>query len=263
MPIKSLSNPSFIRPAEIMGADIQRVLAAKSEEVADMIARAVGSKSGNALGEARKLVAKSYREAGLVDANRARLVRIMNLGASEVSDSAALKRQKKHLNVVLDNVAGVVQKSADRYLDRIVLNKVAKVIGKGGGKKEVRAVVQKSMGDAEHYWKNVSNTATSRVFHYGSMIAAQGSGLKYCTYHAVLDERTTDFCKSIDGKRITLSNAILKAEEVLTKSSDDMIDTDFWAVAAELGEKKSLAIVKNGLTLPPFHGHCRTTTWFT
>lgn len=263
MPVKLLSEPSFIRPAEIMGADIQAAFAAKTEEIADMIATGIKGRNGNILKEARTAVSKIYTDAGLEETNRARLIRITNRGADEVSDSSILKRQRAGIDAIIDNVGGAVQKSADRYLDRIVMKKVAKVVANGGSKEDVRVAVAKSMGDAEHYWKNVSNTATSRMFHYGSMLAAENSGLHYCTYVAVVDDRTTDFCRAIDGRRISLANAIVKAEAILNQSPDEMLDTDFWETANELVATGSNAIVTNGLTLPPFHGHCRTTTWFT
>ena len=262
MPIKKLSEPSFIRPAEIMGGDIQAALLVKAEEIASMIATGVGQRSGNILEEARAKVSKIYKKAGLPEANRARLVRIMNEGANEVSDADALRLARPRLNKILDNVEGAVQKSADRYLDRIVLKKVAKIIAAGGSKADVEISVIKSMGDAEAYWKNVSNTATSRMFHYGSMLAAQSSGLTKCEYHAVIDSVTTDFCRAIDGQVRSLANVIKKAEDALEQTSDEMLNTTFWAMAEQMGDEGSLALVSNGITLPPFHGHCRTTTQF-
>lgn len=227
-----------------------------------MIARGATSKRGNILKEAREKVAKIYKDDGLIEANKSRLVRIMNLGADEVSDSSALKGARPRLNTIIDNVEGAVRKSADRYLDRIVLKKVAKVMASGGSAADVEIAVIKSMADAEHYWKNVSNTATSRMFHYGGMLAAQSSGLTKCEYHAVLDERTTDFCRNIDGQVRSLANVIAKAEDALEQSSDEMLATNFWAVADQMADEGSTALISNGITLPPFHGHCRTTTHF-
>lgn len=261
MPYKSTENPAFIRTAEIMGSTIQTALSKKSDELADMIADGIKRKRKTPIKEAKAIMASIYKSEGLVEANRNRLVRVMNRGADEVSDAGVLKRHKA-LPSMLDNIGGVVQKSSDRYLDRIVMPKVVKVIANGGTDADVRATVKKSLDDAEHYWKNVSNTASSRVFHYGSMLAAEAAGLTKCTYLNPKDERSTEFCYSIDGKTITLANALLKAEDVMMQSADEMMESDYWQIATDLAAAGSTAIVKNGLTLPPFHGHCRTTTWF-
>lgn len=261
MPYKSTENPPFIRTAEIMGSSIQTALSKKSDELADLIAKGIKSKTKTPIKEAKAIMAAIYKDDGLVEANRNRLVRVMNRGADEVSSSAVLKRHKL-LPSMIDNIGGVVQKSSDRYLDRIVMPKVIKVVAGGGTPDDVRLAVKKAMDDAEHYWKNVSNTASSRVFHYGSMLAADAAGMRKCTYVNPKDERSTDFCYNIDGKTITLANALLKAEEVMLQKDEEMLESDYWQVAAELGATGSTAIVKNGLTLPPFHGHCRTTTWF-
>lgn len=261
MPHKSIENPTFIRTAEIMGSTIQTSFAKKADEVASLISEGIKRKRKTPIKEAKAIVSAIYKEDGLVEANRNRLLRIMNRGADEVSSSSVLKRVKG-LDSMLTNVGGVVQASSDRYLDRIVMPKVIKVIANGGSPEDVRLAVKKSMDDAEHYWKNVSNTAASRVFHYGSMLAADAAGLSKCTYHAVVDDRTTEFCKSIDGKTILLSNAILKAEDIMNQTAEEMLSSDYWQAVNDLAAAKSTAIVKNGLTLPPFHGHCRTTTWF-
>jgi SPP1 gp7 family putative phage head morphogenesis protein len=263
MPTKSLSEPSFIRVAEIMGSTIQTALSKKADDVADMVADGIKRKRKTPINEAKKLVQSIYDESGLVEANRKRLVRIMNRGADEVADSAILKRQGKQLGTIIDKLNGVVKRSADNYLDRIVMTKVAKKIANGGSPEDVRQVVKKSMDDAEHYWKNVSNTASSRIFHYGSMIAAQNAGLKKCTYHAVIDDATTDFCRAIDGKTVNLGVAIVKAETLLMQSEEDMMSSEFWDTVNGITRVSGASLLKNGLTLPPFHGHCRTTTWFT
>lgn len=261
MPYKSTENPPFIRTAEIMGSSIQTALSKKADELADMISDGIKRKRKTPINEAKAVMASLYKSEGLVEANRNRLVRVMNKGADEVSSASVLKRHAA-LPSMIDNIGGVVQKSSDRYLDRIVMPKVIKTLANGGTDADVRAVVKKSLDDAEHYWKNVSNTASSRVFHYGSMLAAEAAGMRKCTYVNPKDDRSTVFCYNIDGKTITLANALLKAEEVMLQSDEEMLDSDYWQVAAELGAAGSTAIVKNGLTLPPFHGHCRTTTWF-
>jgi hypothetical protein len=263
--IKSLSEPSFIRVGELMGKDISSAMATEADSVADMVAEGIRRKRKTPINEAKKLIKSIYADKELDEANRKRLVRVLRKGADEVSDSSLLKRQAARINRIVDNISGTVAKSSEMYLERIMLPKIAKMQANGSSAADIRASVKKWMEDSQHYWDNVANTAASRSFHYGSMLAAQGSGLSKMTYHAVIDDVTTDFCRAIDGKTVNLSVAITKAENVLMQPPSDMLSDGFWKAAQELVDNNSVTaanIMKSGLTLPPFHGHCRTTSMF-
>jgi hypothetical protein len=258
MPQRSIENPSFVRVGEIIGSTLNTAFAQRADEVATLVSK--GTKKS--LDAAAKIVSGIYKDDGLVKATRARLGKALNRGADEVADSGLLKPQRARTNLVLDNLSDVVQRSADNFLGRIILPKMARLNGGQATPDELFDFVKNQMENSEHYWTNVANTAASRGTNYGSMLAAQEAGLTKVTYVAIIDEVTTEFCLHIDGVTIQLAKAIDLAEDVLMQSPEDMMGGDYWETAKNMKRVTATGILRNGLTLPPFHGNCRTTTWF-
>lgn len=146
------------------------------------------------------------------------------------------------------------------------------------------------------YWDIVAASFAGRARSYGQVSAFAEAGIERYAVHAVLDERTTAFCRFMDGKEFVVRDAINLIERVASLQNPDQIkDAQPWGreginpdtgraglYVARGGERRWLATVERsgvgmrddpghftvhqdgrdlhgcGLSLPPYHGCCRT-----
>lgn len=110
------------------------------------------------------------------------------------------------------------------------------------------------------YWKNVASQASSRAYHYGMTRAGLQKGYSTYTLQAVVDDRTSDVCLSLNGKTFNLDTGVAHAERVALLDPDRMKDEAPWATLPMVEGKTEGQLARAGVLLPPFHfGGCRTT----
>ena len=151
------------------------------------------------------------------------------------------------------------------------------------------ALVQRS----EFYWDFIASSFTGRARSYGQISSLAEAGVAHYTIHAVLDERTTNFCRYMDSKTFTIESAVRLFEQADALQDPVDIkhlqpwgcegcrpDTDKAGLYVTIyGQRHWLADIERsgvgarddrgifvegrsliaGIQLPPFHGCCRTT----
>lgn len=109
-----------------------------------------------------------------------------------------------------------------------------------------------------------SSLHTSRLGTLG--FTAEADLLGYTDYmlNAQIDGRTSDFCRTINGKVFRVSDARSSIVEILKQDDIEDIKTlQPWpnqskASIASYAEMSSDELTAKGLHIPPFHPHCRT-----
>lgn len=117
-------------------------------------------------------------------------------------------------------------------------------------------------GDA--HLQLISSLHSSRLAVYGAVAEADALGIQTYKLQAVLDSRTSDYCRMIDGEEFDVAEAAYAIGSVLwADNPEDVKQLQPWpdqsaAGMAELQEMTREELVSRGYHIPPFHPHCRT-----
>lgn len=109
------------------------------------------------------------------------------------------------------------------------------------------------------HWRLVGNQAASRAYHYGLSRAGLADGYTGYTLKAVVDDRTTDICLSLNGKTFWLADGVDRVERVARMVPSRIREEAPWATFDDVDGRTSTELASAGIMMPPFHGNCRTT----
>lgn len=187
----------------------------------------------------------------------------MLVGGDTFSDRAIL-HQVAGKKATIKGFSNRVNYYADNYYERIVIPRLAKAYDPSKPpkqmRKELKALTRRLLKDNEAYWRNVTNSATSFSFHFGYLKAAEANNHTQLMYVAVLDERTTKFCRAIDGKVLKLAPVLDRLEEISEMDGEESAENyKYWKLADSLKKPTKSSMMKMGILVPPFHANCRTT----
>jgi len=153
-------------------------------------------------------------------------------------------------------------------------------VKEGLGRKDIGVQLQKYMlgekgvGGKQYLYDRVAATTTSRSRNWGSMYSLQEAGFEEYQIQAVMDERTSDICREMDGKvfKVALAmNTIQKALDSAPAEIEQLAPFPKWDAKRKdfyiapkgkplyLSGKSDKWLQGNGLSLPPYHPNCRTT----
>lgn len=110
----------------------------------------------------------------------------------------------------------------------------------------------------------IASLNSSRLATWGFTAEAEVLGMARYKLTAVLDGRTSKFCRFIDGKIFNVPEARRKVIEVLeVQNPEDLRVVQPWpkqtrAAMAEFAEMSSAELTERGLHIPPYHPYCRT-----
>lgn len=126
------------------------------------------------------------------------------------------------------------------------------------------------------YATNTLNTARS----YSSLSTMQNAGIDKFEIVNPLDNRTTAFCRSMDGKQLSVSNGMKKFDALMQAETIEDIEAINPFVRSEIvngkptgnyiigrgedqqvlsGNASIATIEDSGISAPPYHHRCRTT----
>ncbi len=110
------------------------------------------------------------------------------------------------------------------------------------------------------YWRVVANANASRAFHYGMLKAAQFQGFTGYKFVAILDERTSDICRELDGRSWHLADAVNLMDSLAGSDDPDAAKTIMpWVKVEDVRGLSNDALRDKGVMVPPLHGNCRST----
>jgi HK97 family phage portal protein len=92
--------------------------------------------------------------------------------------------------------------------------------------------VSKAVKDLGKVWQGgradtVARTETARAANEGAKMGYREAGVTKLRYTAVLDDRTTEICKALDGKIVGIEEKFLSAEEGFTDSKGNAVDLSY------------------------------------
>lgn len=169
----------------------------------------------------------------------------------------------------------------------------------GQGRDEIGQMLTEKLPDiwgkmGFNYARVVAANAVSRARSYSEVSSYASVGISYMEIVAMLDERTTDICRTLDGMVIEVQSAMAHQQQIagltnpkdirqvapfltektdkktgekhvnigksryatISRSGKGAVD-DRGAFARHISNKKMMA---NGVSMPPYHHNCRTMT---
>lgn len=110
------------------------------------------------------------------------------------------------------------------------------------------------------YWRVVANAAASRGYHWGYLKAAQARSFLGYTLVAVMDERTSDICRELNGRSFWVADALAVMEPAVMSDNPEAVKVAMpWLRAEDIKGLDADGLRALGCLVPPFHGNCRTT----
>jgi SPP1 gp7 family putative phage head morphogenesis protein len=182
---------------------------------------------------------------------------------------------------------------------RIVATGLEEGLGRDDIAESLEHVARAALVDrAPFYWETVASSFISQGRSYAQMSSYAEAGIQHYRIEAVLDERTTEICRYLDGKLFSVGDALRRFDRVeqlddpeaikqampwVRESTDpetgrtrlyvdgaagrtDLAEVTRSAMGTrdDRGDFRALvsdsALSDIGIGYPPYHGLCRTTT---
>lgn len=199
----------------------------------------------------------------------------MRVAAGGKKPLAQVGRYDTTMNRVTDLVCRSVEWNATVYTLNAAMQSIARA--EEAYKKEENETVKKAAAkrrfvrefvsfqdDGDDMLQLVSSLHTSRLATWGFTAEAEVLGVETYKLQAVLDGRTSEFCKLIHGKTFKVSDARRTVVEVLgIDNPDDAKQIQPWPrqSKAQISQYKGMSaeqLTALNLHIPPFHPGCRT-----
>jgi hypothetical protein len=142
----------------------------------------------------------------------------------------------------------------------------------GTSPRDLQDMLASQMGDrfsrSSSYWRGFATNVTTRARAFGLTEGAVRAGFTKGTISAIRDDITSEICRTLDGQTVLVSDMVKLREGITNAPNPDAIrEIAPWRTSAEevenvRGEIAATGNVPEGLSLPPYHFHCRTTVVF-
>ncbi|WKV32867.1 putative head morphogenesis protein [Vibrio phage vB_VhaS_R21Y] len=108
----------------------------------------------------------------------------------------------------------------------------------------------------------VSSLNTTRLVSYGFMNEAALVGIRAYRYNALIDVRTTDFCRHLDGRVFEITNQLDRLDrELRINDSDEIRNFAPFPRFDQIDEFRAMTneqLTARGWSYPPLHFYCRS-----
>jgi hypothetical protein len=163
-----------------------------------------------------------------------------------------------------------VESYYDKHISNALSRYVAEGMEQGLGRKEVgqriKGFFNKYTGvnfKPDSYWTGFAANGMNRARNFGLVQGYDELGIQYLEILAVMDERTSAICKNMNGKRIPVNAAVGQRDMLMAaQDPEDVKIISPWPKGVLVDQLKTMStdgLVAEGVIMPPYHFHCRTT----
>lgn len=232
---------------ELSEAEIETILAALGNDISVNMTNRTAT-------QMPKLFDDSYRLA-----KTTAIARFDALFSWNQIDSAAVDWLTKHHVYWIGNYY-------DRFLSQALADKVAEGMAAGLGREDIGQTLKTFFSDYEGvpvrpqtYWDGLAANGMNRSRNFGSISGYEDVGVTQFMIAAVLDNRTSEICRDMDGRIIDLGYATDQRDAMMAASDPEAVKTIApWPKLSDIAGKSTQEVVDQGVILPPYHFRCRT-----
>lgn len=188
---------------------------------------------------------------------------------SAMAGDAKIAGEFFRANVILDDMVKAAKYYTNNYFNRMVVPQLQAIVHEalltGQLDSTTYQAIRTVMSDrlkSVPYWRIVANAAASRSYHYGAIRAGQALGRRGYQIVAVLDTKTSDICRSMNGKQFWVADGVLQASRAAEAEDEAIKNVAPWLQPSEIIGLSNDELRQMGFIVPPFHGGCRSTIKF-
>lgn len=110
------------------------------------------------------------------------------------------------------------------------------------------------------YWQGYANHVVTRSRELGRVSAFERAEVEFAEVRAILDNRTTEVCRHMHGRRILVSE-LVTVRDALVENEDPTKVSEIapWPSAKQVSQSRTKDLPRGAL-MPPYHFNCRTRT---
>lgn len=219
-----------------------------------------------------------------VEATEVKLPPIFNKAYKAGKKVPFVKRRKSPIFTVVDETASNwlskhhlywIHGYYDKQLSQSLADAMAQGLQEGLGREAIGNKLKEFFEDypgvgvkPAAYWEGLAANGMSRARNFGQVQGYVDLQVKELRILAVIDERTSDICREMNGRVIRTIDAVEQRERLMSATMPEEVKTAApWftpdQIRAKLGRPEGALptqeIVGLGMTLPPYHFNCRTT----
>jgi hypothetical protein len=203
---------------------------------------------------------------GAIDAggNGAQSGVVQHVAGANVAEGTILE-DAPSAQKVLDGITSATKYYTNRYFNEVVVPGIQQQIanfihnGETPDMTAIREALDRRLKSVP-YWRVVANAAASRGYHYGYAKAGQMVGARSYRLVAVVDDRTSQICLSLDGRTFHIADAVNLMERAAQADNPAAVKSIMpWPKSSDkLDSMTNDELRDKGYLVPPFHGNCRT-----
>jgi SPP1 gp7 family putative phage head morphogenesis protein len=110
------------------------------------------------------------------------------------------------------------------------------------------------------YWRGMAANGMNRSRNVGMIQGYQEVGITMLEFMAVMDERTSDVCREMNGRRFPVATAADQRDKMMGAATPEQaIEYAPWPKIDDIKDLRTSEINAKGVVMPPLHYHCRST----
>lgn len=175
-----------------------------------------------------------------------------------------------HSTVLAEQVSaiarqGVIERGiAGRELAAMMRKQLERIYSLGPGAPSPLKIPDIYHGTADQYWSGLANNAAAMAQIFGRLSAYHDAELHTYVISAVMDERTCDLCRFMNGKEFSVRDGEALRDRILESDTpEEYKNVAGWIYlkqAKEIFSAKGIAgLAATSLALPTYHFLCRCT----
>lgn len=239
-------------------ADTERILDLVADGLGTQFPQSVADDLGGYLRDAYELSMVELVEAALADG----ILDVDDVG--DVAEWARAVFDTRALGWIEEHHSYWVGRHYDDALSAKVLDLVQLALSDGLSRRDMGVLFEAEMGEqfgrSLRYWENFANHATTRSQEFGRVDGYVAAGVTRYRIAAVMDERTSDVCRALNGKVFEVSDAVAWRERIIEAGDPEAIKELAPWPSAEQAELSEAELTELGVLMSPFHFGCRTRT---
>lgn len=123
--------------------------------------------------------------------------------------------------------------------------------------KRIKSDVGATLGNRLFEYERVVRTSSTRIRNWSRIYSYDELGVVEVEIVAMLDERSCEICKDLDGKTFTVKDVIDHIEKVIAAPVDQLPALNPFPTPDQAKLDPEVLIAKHGISLPPYHCNCR------
>jgi len=155
----------------------------------------------------------------------------------------------------------------DKHVSEYLSNAVAEGLAEGLGREAIGNKLADFFDDYPGvrnkpltYWRGFAANGMNRSRNFGLIQGYTDVGVKQLEVLAILDERTSAICRELNGRIIPVSRAAGQRDALMAAEDPEDVKTIApWIPVEDVTGKSTRYIMDQGVIMPPYHFHCRTT----